>query len=419
MPDTETTLAARALSRRSARRPRPRLRSRPWCDNIIVDDCRRLLASFMHGAPPGCRRDRGLCVRRGTHGVGRRRRRRPRRRRGCSSTRTPSSSPGPASPSTSSTPACHGDAHAAACRSSPRSGPACRPGPTRTTRRSPCASSAWSADSAGQRARQLPDPPLIARTRRARWSGRSGWCSDRRTPWPSSHPDSFNASAAVRARAAPAGRTARRRRLERHGRHAPVRAAGVPEVVRRRRRPVRQRRLPHRRAPGVANDFTIVERRRHAAPSTRCANVGRCLVDGLDVIIERRHRLPRADAARRPGRRGALAAALGVPDDRRAAGADRVAHRLPRRLGAPRAPDEDPTLVYTGLGTESCARLRREWVAVTGRQRQSGPASRLRSPATATTRSRTIARAGRGPPSSTPADSWTAASNVSSRRLRP
>ena len=25
---------------------------RPWCKNVIVDGCRRLLASFMHGAPP-------------------------------------------------------------------------------------------------------------------------------------------------------------------------------------------------------------------------------------------------------------------------------------------------------------------------------------------------------------------------------
>jgi hypothetical protein len=26
--------------------------STPWCDNVIVDNCRRLLATFMHGAPP-------------------------------------------------------------------------------------------------------------------------------------------------------------------------------------------------------------------------------------------------------------------------------------------------------------------------------------------------------------------------------
>ena len=53
MPDTETTGTPHGRFRDVLLDVHGReLWSRSWCDNIIVDDCRRLLATFMHGAPP-------------------------------------------------------------------------------------------------------------------------------------------------------------------------------------------------------------------------------------------------------------------------------------------------------------------------------------------------------------------------------
>ncbi|QXJ21261.1 hypothetical protein AGRA3207_002098 [Actinomadura graeca] len=90
--------------------------------------------------------------------------------------------------------------------------------------------------------------------------------------------------------------------------------------------------------------------------------IGRCLVDGLDVMIEstvaftaqRLHESHGAAAA-------AEAARLGVPTiTALPAGGGPVLVYLDvwERLVTP---SEDPALVHGGLGTESCARIKREW----------------------------------------------------------
>lgn len=120
------------------------------------------------------------------------------------------------------------------------------------------------------------------------------------------------------------------------------------------------------------NDF-VIRRGVPAAPGgagnveVGLRHVGRCLVDGLDVLIS-------ADVnfslqplhAGQPGS-AALAAALGVPQvpALTTPGATQtlcvyldVWHRLV-------TPSEDPALVHPGLGAESCARFKREWVVRT------------------------------------------------------
>lgn len=122
----------------------------------------------------------------------------------------------------------------------------------------------------------------------------------------------------------------------------------------------------------LSNDF-VIRRGVPAAPGgagnveVGLRHVGRCLVDGLDVMIN-------ADVnfsgqplhAGQPGS-AALSAALGVPQVAALTtpGASHtlcvyldVWHRLV-------TPSEDPTLVHPGLGTESCARFKREWVVRT------------------------------------------------------
>lgn len=89
--------------------------------------------------------------------------------------------------------------------------------------------------------------------------------------------------------------------------------------------------------------------------------VGRCLVDGYDVIIEEDVRF--SEQPLHPSQPGAaaLAARYGVPVISPMNAGDKVTpyldvwHRLV-------TPTEDPTLVHPGLGTESCSRHRREWV---------------------------------------------------------
>lgn len=113
---------------------------------------------------------------------------------------------------------------------------------------------------------------------------------------------------------------------------------------------------------GLANDFAI--RSGVAGPPDALANVGRILADGRDAIIT-------ADVlfsaqplhASQPGA-AALATALGVPQITAltvpAANADVVAYLdMWERLVTP---TEDPSLVLPALGTESCARVKREWV---------------------------------------------------------
>jgi hypothetical protein len=118
---------------------------------------------------------------------------------------------------------------------------------------------------------------------------------------------------------------------------------------------------------GANNTFTI--RAGITGTADGLNNVGRCVVDGLDVLID-------ADLVytaqplhtSQPGA-AALAAQLGVP----------VIPALTTQTVAPvnpvtvfldvwerlLTPTQEPTLIHPGLGTESCARLRREWVVRT------------------------------------------------------
>jgi hypothetical protein len=111
---------------------------------------------------------------------------------------------------------------------------------------------------------------------------------------------------------------------------------------------------------GVADDFQVSQGFTGAVDPVR--NVGRCLVDGLDVIIQAsvsfRGQPLHVSHAGAP----ALAAALGVPTIPELPAVDAtlaVYLDVWERLVTP---SEDPTLVFAGLGTESCARLKREWV---------------------------------------------------------
>lgn len=119
-------------------------------------------------------------------------------------------------------------------------------------------------------------------------------------------------------------------------------------------------------APPLADDF-LVRAGVPAAPpgsdglATGLGHVGRCLVNGRDAVIE-------ADVAFRAqplhvASAGAadLAARLGtvvVPELPHLDGTMTVYLDLWERLVRP---DEDPSLVFADIGTESCARLRREW----------------------------------------------------------
>lgn len=124
---------------------------------------------------------------------------------------------------------------------------------------------------------------------------------------------------------------------------------------------------------GLANDF-VVNAGISGTPNG-LGNVGRCLVDGLDVIISANIKFSDQPLhANRPGS-AALAAALHVPPiaplAAPAASGTVVAYLdVWERLVMPA---EDPTLVLPGLGTESCARLKREW-AVRVRNGTSAPA---------------------------------------------
>ncbi len=113
---------------------------------------------------------------------------------------------------------------------------------------------------------------------------------------------------------------------------------------------------------GLANDFFI--RSGVTGTANPLSNVGRCLVDGLDVMIDADIRF--ASQPLHIGQSGsvALSAALGVPQIQAmpapATNSTVVAYLdVWERLVTP---TEDPSLVHAGLGTESCARQKREWV---------------------------------------------------------
>ncbi|WP_067464000.1 DUF6519 domain-containing protein [Actinomadura macra] len=111
---------------------------------------------------------------------------------------------------------------------------------------------------------------------------------------------------------------------------------------------------------GADNDFEIRAGVTGAVDPLR--RIGRCLVDGLDVMIDATVAFT---AQRLHESRGAAAdaeaARLGVPKITALPGeGGRVLVYLDvwERLVTPA---EDPSLVHGGLGTESCARMKREW----------------------------------------------------------
>jgi hypothetical protein len=109
------------------------------------------------------------------------------------------------------------------------------------------------------------------------------------------------------------------------------------------------------------NDFIIRSGRNTASPANGLSNIGRCLVDGMDVLIADDLRFTQQPLHTSQAGAAALAAAWGVPVIAMPALANAtVAVYLDvwERLVLP---TEDPALVLPGLGTESCARLRREW----------------------------------------------------------
>jgi len=113
---------------------------------------------------------------------------------------------------------------------------------------------------------------------------------------------------------------------------------------------------------GLANDFVI--RAGISGAPEGLSNVGRCLVNGLDVIITADLNFTAQPLHASQAGSAALAAALGVPQIQAlttpVANGTVVAYLdVWERLVTP---VEDPSLVHAGLGTESCARIRREWV---------------------------------------------------------
>ncbi|MEV0644206.1 DUF6519 domain-containing protein [Phytomonospora sp. NPDC050363] len=131
---------------------------------------------------------------------------------------------------------------------------------------------------------------------------------------------------------------------------------------------------------GLSNGFTIragTQGPPGALPPVEAAlrQVGRYIVDGLDVIIP-------ADIAftaqplhtGQPGA-AALAAKLGVPVVA-ALATPATDHRVLVELDVWErlvTPDEDPSLVHAGLGVETCARTRREWVVRAHPESSPGP----------------------------------------------
>jgi hypothetical protein len=114
-------------------------------------------------------------------------------------------------------------------------------------------------------------------------------------------------------------------------------------------------------ATGLANDFFI--RSGVAGTINGLSNIGRCLVDGLDVMIDADIRFAAQPLHVTQTGSAALATALGVPQIQAmpapAANSTVVAYLdVWERLVTP---TEDPSLIHAGLGTESCARLKREW----------------------------------------------------------
>jgi hypothetical protein len=117
---------------------------------------------------------------------------------------------------------------------------------------------------------------------------------------------------------------------------------------------------------GAANDFQIQAGVLPPPPGMPnvergLRRVGRCLVDGLDVIIESDTTFVAQPLHNSHANAGQLAAALNssvIFPPPNINGNAAVFLDVWRRLVTP---TEDPTLVHPGLGTESCARFKREW----------------------------------------------------------
>lgn len=114
----------------------------------------------------------------------------------------------------------------------------------------------------------------------------------------------------------------------------------------------------------LSNDFIIRSGESGEAEPDGLRRVGRCLVDGLDVMIELD--IKYSNQSLHPSQPGAAAraAAWGVPlltPLAPPAGVQVLLVYLDvwERLVTPM---EDPSLLHPGLGTESCVRLKREWV---------------------------------------------------------
>ncbi|MBZ4373773.1 hypothetical protein [Corallococcus sp. AS-1-6] len=134
---------------------------------------------------------------------------------------------------------------------------------------------------------------------------------------------------------------------------------------------------------GLANDFLISA----GTPPTVLAtdpvehalrDIGRLLIDGRDILLDADLRFrQQALHVSQPGA-STLAATLGVPTVPELASINGDLLIYVDVWDRLLTPAEDPSLVFPGLGTESCARFKREWVI---RARASTTVPQLTSPA--------------------------------------
>lgn len=120
---------------------------------------------------------------------------------------------------------------------------------------------------------------------------------------------------------------------------------------------------------GLADDFTVKAGAPPAAVGAAeidvaLRHVGRIIVDGLDLIITADVRFAKQPLHETVPGAAALAAKLGVPVVAKltAPAADGVVCAYLDLWERLVTPDEKPELIHPGLGVESCARTRREWV---------------------------------------------------------
>ncbi|MBO0869181.1 MAG: hypothetical protein J2P15_11490 [Micromonosporaceae bacterium] len=123
---------------------------------------------------------------------------------------------------------------------------------------------------------------------------------------------------------------------------------------------------------GLSNDFTIAAGAPVAPGGTGAVDIGlryagRCIVDGLDVLIQQDTAFTAQPLHQDQPAAAALATLLGVPVIARLStpGADTQVLAYLDVWERLVTPDEQPALVHAGLGVETCARIRREWVVRT------------------------------------------------------